>query len=124
MTEPNWTQLLALFQVYDQVVATPTLAKIVLAITIELRSIVGNMVTEIEPLALSILGDLKALTLLYSPSINGKGSLKNPLPAPALSTPQLFTMLRCLYSYFQSIASAKVKNAKLGKRESLWHSSI
>ena len=106
---------LVTFQVYDQVAATPTIAKVVLGITMELRSMIASMVTEIEPLALSILGDLKALTLLYSPSINGKGHLKNPLPPPALSTPQLFAMLKSLYSYLQSVASAKVKESKSGK---------
>jgi len=96
--------------VYDQVAATPSIAKAVLGITIELRSLITNLVTDVEVLALGILGDLKALTILYSPSINGKGQSKNPLPLPALSTQQLFLLLRNLYAYLQSLANTKANN--------------
>jgi len=87
------------------------MCKVLMSIPLDLQNLVNKQIVDVQTHALRILGDLKALTLFYSPSIHGKGQSPNPLPPPAPSVSQLLSTLQLLNSYLEK---ASKKNSDLG----------
>jgi len=83
------------------------MCKVLMSIPLDLQNLVNKQIVDVQTHALRILGDLKAISLFYLPSINGKGQSSNPLPPPAPSVSQLLTTLQLLNSYLESLANKK-----------------
>ena len=88
--------------------------KLVQQILMEFHLLVTNQMTEIEVVAVTLIGDLKTLSLFYLPTITGKGSLKQPVPEPAPAMKDVYKCLRSLHSYLESLSARKLRESSTG----------
>ncbi len=81
--------MLVLFlQIFDKIGTTDQIIKVLVSIRQDLSNLDE---IDVETHAVGILGDLKALSLFYLPSLNGSGSGTSsngrpPLPSPGIKT--------------------------------------
>jgi len=94
-------------QVFDQIASTEQTTKLLMSLTSDLHNLANKQTADVETHAMGILGDLKAISLFYLPSINGKGHIPNPLPHPAPTVPQLLGTLRLLSAYLETLVPRK-----------------
>jgi hypothetical protein len=91
------------------------MTKLLMSIAADLHNLVSKKVVDVETHAMGILGDLKAISLFYLPTINGKGHNPSPLPHPAPTVPQLLGTLRLLSSYLESLLPKKNQDSNSGR---------
>ncbi|CAG7822666.1 unnamed protein product [Allacma fusca] len=105
-------------KVYDQIASLEQIIKVVKQILGDFRTLVTKKISEIELVAVKILGDLKALQLFYLPTITGKGNSKQPMPEPAPSMRDVYKSLRALHSYLESLSARKILETSTGEAPS------
>lgn len=105
-------------QVFEQVGTTDQMCKVLLTIVLDLESLMAKQVLDIETHAISILGDLKALSLFYVPICQQKGpGCRNPLPSPAPSLPNLHKTLTKFQAYLERLLMLKRTSYSQSKKD-------
>jgi len=90
-------------KIFDQIAKSDQICKVLLSIKQDFQDLVQKQLPDIETHAMGILGDLKVLSLFYTPTLNEKGNTPTPLPAPAPTVPQVLSALKQLNEYFETL---------------------
>lgn len=91
------------------------MSRIATIVVTSLENLINRQITDVESHFFNVLGDVKALMLIYSSVVNKK-LLKNPLPPPAPSATQIFSLLQTLYTFVEAKQTSHVQVSQLGTK--------